>query len=105
VTDAIGLDGLEPLEIEKRLEKPVAGRIAVVDGHDIGPRRLAKRGFVGVGFIRHLAQDLLGHLARGQFLRQPIGQRAFQFAMVQDAPHAASRPGAARPRPASSPPW
>jgi hypothetical protein len=84
VTDSIGLDRLEPLEIEERLEKPVAGRIAVVDRHDIGPRRLAKGGSVLVGFVGHLAQDLLRHLAGGQFLRQPVGQRAFQPAMVQD---------------------
>jgi hypothetical protein len=84
VTDSIGLDRLEPLEVQERLEKPVAGRIAIVDRHDIGPRRVAKGGFVLVGFVRHLAQDLFGHLARGQFLRQPVGQRAFQLRMVQD---------------------
>jgi hypothetical protein len=44
MTDPIGLDRLEPLEVKKRLEKPVAGGITVEDRHDIGPRRIAKRG-------------------------------------------------------------
>ncbi len=73
--DAIGLDRLKPLEEEKRQEKPVAGRITVIDGDDVGARGEADFRVGGKRLVANLAKDLLWHLVRGQLERNPIGQR------------------------------
>ncbi len=85
VADPVSLDGLKALEVEKRLHEPMAGRIAIVDGHDIRARRLTERGIGSERLIGDLAQDLLAHLAGRQLQRKPVGQRPFQRRMVEDA--------------------
>jgi hypothetical protein len=89
----IGLDGLKPLEVKERLKETVAGGITVKDRHDIGPCRVAKIRIRQIRLIRHLTKQLFGHFTRRQLLRQPVGQRAFQLRMVQDAgmEHAAKK--------------
>ena len=63
----------------------MAGRIAVIDRHDIGAGGLTDLAVFGIGLIGDFAQDLLAHLARGEFQRKAVGERAFHRWMVQEA--------------------
>ncbi len=83
VPDAIGLHGLIALEEQDGLEIAVAGRIAFVDGHQVGPGRGTKVGLVGIGLVGDFAEDLLAHLAAGKLQREAVGKRPLQRGMVE----------------------
>ena len=85
MADTIGLNGLITLEEEKRLQESVAGRIAFVHGHEVGPGRGTDFRVFVIGLIRDLAKDLLAHLAGREFQRKAIGERTFQRRVVQEA--------------------
>ena len=85
VADAIGLQRLEALEEQDRLQEPVTGRVAVMHGNQIGARRRPQIGVGRMGGVGDFAQDLLAHLARGELQRKPVGERVFQRGMVQKA--------------------
>ena len=57
--DPIGLHRLIPLEKQDWLQEPVAGRIAFIHRHQIGPRRRHQIGRIRIGIIRDFAQDHL----------------------------------------------
>ncbi len=82
--DPVALQRLKPLEEQQRLDQPVAGRVALVHGHQIGPRRLPQGGIGSKGFLGDLTQKLLAHLRRGQFHRETIGQRPFERRVMQE---------------------
>ena len=54
---AVGLNGLIAFEVEDRLQEPVAGRVALKDGHQVGARGLNQRGLGLISAINDLAQD------------------------------------------------
>ena len=78
------LHRLKALEKQHRQDEPVAGRIPIIDRHDIGARRDADVTFVGIGHVADFPQDLLRHFVRGQLQRNPVSQRRFQRLVVQD---------------------
>ena len=65
----MGLDGVEALEVEQRIDEARGGRIAVVDGDHVGAERVAE--------IRLVAQRILiglaDHLARKLRMIEPLG--------------------------------
>ncbi len=83
VRHAVGLERQEALEVEERLEHPVAGRVAVVDRDDVRPRRRAHRPLRRIGVLRHLAQQQRRHFRRGELLRDPVAQRPLERLVVQ----------------------
>jgi len=84
MADAIALQRLETLEEEQRLDIAVAGRIPLIDRHDVSARRGAERTILGKGGIGDLTQDELAHLGRGELLRDPIAQRPLEAGVMQD---------------------
>ena len=78
MADAVGLDSLIALEEEKRLQESVAGRIAFVNGHEIGSGCGTDFRVVVIGLIRNLAQNLFAHLAGRKLQGEAIGKRTFQ---------------------------
>ena len=50
----MGLDGVKALEVEQRFDEAIAGRIAIVDGDDIGTEGFADAGVVGQRFLESL---------------------------------------------------
>ena len=84
MADPIGLDCLETLEIKQRLQKPMARRVAFINRNDVRARRDPKHWIGGKGLICNLTQNLFRHIAGGQFLRHPIGQRLLQCSVMKD---------------------
>ena len=81
---AVGLHRLIAFEIQNRLQQSVAGRVAVIDGHEIGTRRGDEIGVFGIGFFDHLAHDHHRHLVRRKLGRDAVGKRILDRFMVQD---------------------
>lgn len=75
---------MEAFEIEQRLGVGVAGGIALVIGDDVGTvgladfRRLAQR------FVEQLAKLHRMHFRIAELLRQMIGDRVVEFAMIEN---------------------
>ena len=53
----VGLDRQEALEVEQRLQHPVASGVPVMNRHDIRPPGRAHGRVCGIGAVRHLAQQ------------------------------------------------
>lgn len=64
--NAVSLKRLKSLEEQQRQDIAVAGRITVIDRHDIGARGGPDIGIAAIGPVADFPQDLLGHLVRGQ---------------------------------------
>src|SRR5262249_15608665 len=84
VRQAMGLDGVEALEVEYRLEEAVGRRVAVEGGDDIGAEGDADR---RVGFERiliGLPDQLRRYLGTVGPLAQPLDDVGFPGVVVQD---------------------
>ncbi len=57
MADAIALEGVEALIVEKRLDEGMAGRIAVQHRREIGADRLTDGGIVAQRLLEHLARQ------------------------------------------------
>ena len=81
---AMGLDGMEALEIEHGLEEAVGGGIAIDRRHDVGAERGTERGImlerVGIGLPDQLGRDLGAVEALGD----AVDDRRLQRVMMQD---------------------
>jgi len=62
----------------------VAGRITLVNGHQIGTRSLDQLGRTVIGVIDDLAQHHHRHFVRAQLGGNAIGQRPVEILVVQD---------------------
>ena len=91
VRQTIGLQGLEALEVEQRLQHSEAGRVAVGDRDDVGAKRFADRRIA----IDRLRVGLADEGRRNVRIVQPRGDpeddRALQRVMVQDGGHQEGR--------------
>ena len=80
----MGLDGVEALVVEHRLDEAVRRRIAVDGRHDVGAERFADRRLVlervGIG----LADQLAGDVGMVEPLGDAMHDRRFQRVVVQD---------------------
>src|SRR6476659_10891820 len=80
----MGLDRMEALEIQHRLEKPVGGGIAVERRHDIGAERVADRRFMFERVGVSLADQFGGHLRTIETLGNAVNDSRLQCVVVQD---------------------
>ena len=81
---AVGLHRLIALEVEDRLQEPVAGRITFVDRDEIGARRFHQPRVRGIGLLDHLAHHDHRHLVRGKLCSDPVGQRLLDGLVMQN---------------------
>ena len=65
----MGLDGVEALEIEHRLDEAAGRRIAVEGRDDVGAEDFAERGLVVERVAIGLADQLAGHVG----MVEPLG--------------------------------
>jgi hypothetical protein len=84
VREAIGHQGMKALEVEQRLDIAAAGRIAVVDGGEIGAERRAQLRMVGQYLIEGLADQPGIDVRVVEALRQAMTDRVFQPWLAQD---------------------
>ena len=84
VGNAVGLEGMEPLEVEQRLRKPLAGRIPVAHRLEVGPHRCAERRVPRQHLFEDDAQGVRADADPGQPLGQVNGQGGLERAVVQD---------------------
>ena len=67
------------------MSTPVAGGVTLVDGQQIGACGFDQRGLMRIGAVENLAQNQLGHLARGQFLGEAKAQNALECLVIENA--------------------
>ena len=80
----VRLNGMKALEIENRLNQPVAGRVTVHHRHKIGAECLAKVAVCGNKLAIHLPDQLGGNLLMREALRQALHNDALQRVMIQN---------------------
>ena len=83
----IGLERLEALEIEQRLDHPQARRVAVGDRHDVGAEGLSDRRIARDRLAEGLANEGGGDVRIVEPRRDPVGDRALERLMVEDRRH------------------
>ena len=93
---AIGLQGVEALEIEHRLDQPHARGIAIGDGHDVGAERLADRRIARDRIVEDLADQRGGDIGVVEPRGDAMGDRAFERLVVEDGGHQERRRAPAR---------
>ena len=72
------------LEEEQRLRVSVAGRVALVIGDDVGPRRFADRRISRQRLVEKLAQLHAAHFRIADLLRQLIGERGLECLVMEN---------------------
>src|SRR6185437_16747390 len=82
--EAIGLDRLEALEIEQRLDRPVAGGIALEGGGEIGTCRGSDFGPRGQRFAKSLADEVGRDVGMVEPLGKAMRQRILEAVIAQD---------------------
>jgi hypothetical protein len=83
VRQPVGLQGVEALEVEHRLEQPVAGRIAVEHRDHVGTEAEPDRRIVGDGRVEGLDDQLGRQCGMGQAAGDAMGDRLLEAALVQ----------------------
>ena len=81
---AMGLNGVEALEVEYRLEEPVGGRIAIDRRHDVGAEGGAERGLAVERILVGLPDQLCRHIGVIESLGDTVDHRRLERIMVQD---------------------
>ena len=84
--EPVGLDGMEALEVENRLEEAGAGGIPIQDRRNVGAERLADRRIL----LERFQEGLLEEIGRERPVAEPPGDpvddRGFE-GLVQDRAH------------------
>jgi hypothetical protein len=83
VGEAVGLDGVEALEVEHRLHEPGAGGVSVGDGEDVGPDRLADGRVRGQRLVEGLDDELRRHGRVAEPGRHAVRHRRLEGAVVE----------------------
>ena len=81
---AMGLQRVKALEIQQRLDKARAGRIAIGHRHHIEPERLDNRGVARDHVQKRLPDQIAGHFLMVEPVSQPMDDRALQPVMIED---------------------
>ena len=84
VGQPVGLQGVEALEIEHRLDQPLAGRIAVGEGENVGAHRLAHRRIAGDEVEEVLADQIAGKIRMGEARGEAMADRLLQSGVIED---------------------
>ena len=79
----MGLDRLESLEVEDRLDQPGAGRIAIEDGEQVDPDRLGDRGIVPQHFAKGLLEESSRNIVKSEPGCDPVQDGVFQLFVVE----------------------
>jgi hypothetical protein len=80
----MGLNGMEALEIEHRLDEPGACRIAVEGGDDVGAECLAQLGLVVQRVSVGLSNQFRGYVGVVEPFADAMHDRRFQRVVMQD---------------------
>jgi hypothetical protein len=84
VRQPMGLDRMEALEVEHRLEEAVGGGIAIDRRHDVGTERGAERRLILQRALVGLPDQLRRHLRVIEPLGDPVHDRGLERVVVQD---------------------
>jgi hypothetical protein len=76
-------EGMKALEVKKRVEEARAGRIAIVDGGQIGTEAQAKRLVVSEYAMKRLRDETGIDVRMVQALRQAMADGVFEILMAQ----------------------
>ena len=80
----MGLDGVEALVVEHRLDEAAGRRIAVEGGDDVGAEDFADRRLIVERVAIGLADQVAGHVGIAEPFADAVDHRRFQRVVVQD---------------------